>query len=187
MTPLTGSEAHCAHRLFHCNQFKIEVTAVRSKIEQNQLVGDGSGWFCSSLTGKAHETRVVSKTETDNISRQVLSEDFSCSSFLTMAINTQVAMAHQICVFTPDSLVPKNFFDVQILLDPLDEQFDLPAVLVKLGNHRRGQRRVVGQKHPCFARLIFQPNPTQMLGIVFGGLESIERHTRPKGARHQAN
>ena len=145
MTPLTGSEAHCAHRLFHRNQFTGEVTAVRSKIEQNQLVGEGSRWFCRSLTGKAHETRVVSKTETDKICRQVQSEDCSCSSFLTTALNTQVAMAHQTCVFNPDTLVPKNVFDMQMLLDPLEEQLDLPAVLVKLGNHKRGQHRVVGQ------------------------------------------
>jgi len=37
-------------------------------------------------------------------------------------------MAHQTCVFTAFSLMPKNFFDSQMLLDPLEEQFNLPAV-----------------------------------------------------------
>ena len=32
----------------------------------------------------------------------------------------------------------QKFLDTQMLLDPLKEQFDLPAVLVKVGNDRRG-------------------------------------------------
>ena len=36
--------------------------------------------------------------------------------------------------------------DAQVLLDPLEEQFDLPATLVERGNRQRWQHRDVG--HP---------------------------------------
>ena len=59
-----------------------------------------------------------------------------------------------------------------MLLDPLKEQFDLPAVLVKLGNHRRRQCRVVGQKYQRLARWILESHPTQMLRVVFDDLDN---------------
>jgi len=92
-------------------------------------------------------------------------------------------MAHQIWVFTAFSLVPANFLIRRCLLDPLEELFDLPAVLVKLRNHRRWQCRVVGQKDQRLARWVLETNPAHMLRVIFGRLESIERtdwsHTTP--------
>ena len=44
-------------------------------------------------------------------------------------------------------------FDAQVLLDPLEEQLDLPAALVQGCNRQRRQRRVVGQEYQRLARL----------------------------------
>ena len=50
------------------------------------------------------------------------------------------------------------------LLDPLEEQFHLPATLVQRGNRQRRQCRVVGQKNQRLARLrILESNAPQML------------------------
>ena len=68
----------------------------------------------------------------------------------------------------------KKLLDAQMLLDPLEEQFDLPTVLVKLGNHLGWQRRVVGQKNQRLACGILEANPAQMLRVVFGRLDTIE-------------
>jgi hypothetical protein len=38
-------------------------------------------------------------------------------------------------------------FDLQMLLDPLEEQLDPPACLVALGNHQRRARQIVGRQH----------------------------------------
>ncbi len=40
-------------------------------------------------------------------------------------------------------------FDLQILLDPFEEQFDLPAGLVDIGDGFGGQVEIVGQKKYC--------------------------------------
>jgi hypothetical protein len=39
----------------------------------------------------------------------------------------------------------KEAFDVQVLLDPFEEQFDLPTTLVQLGDGQCRQSEVVGQ------------------------------------------
>jgi hypothetical protein len=38
-------------------------------------------------------------------------------------------------------------FDTQVLFDPLEEEFDLPAALIESGNLSRGQQEIVGQKN----------------------------------------
>jgi hypothetical protein len=43
-------------------------------------------------------------------------------------------MAIQICVFT-------------VLIDPFEEEFDLPAAAIQIGDAQRGQRELVGQEH----------------------------------------
>jgi len=44
-------------------------------------------------------------------------------------------------------------FDAQVLLDPLEKQFDLSSTLVQGADCQRRQARIVGQKHQRFARL----------------------------------
>ena len=43
--------------------------------------------------------------------------------------------------------------DSQVLFDPLEEQFDLPSLVVQLGDHQCRQREVVGQEDESLARL----------------------------------
>ena len=53
-------------------------------------------------------------------------------------------------------------FDAQVLLDPLEEQLDLPAILVQSGNGQGWQTSVVGQEHQRLARLeVFEVDATQ--------------------------
>ena len=55
--------------------------------------------------------------------------------------------------------VADEALDLQMLLDPLEEQFDLPAALVQSGNGQRRQDGVVGQEHQRFASFqIFEPD-----------------------------
>jgi len=45
---------------------------------------------------------------------------------------------------------PIERFDKQMLLDPLEEQLDLPSGLVELANGQRRERQVVGQQDQVF-------------------------------------
>ena len=71
---------------------------------------------------------------------------------------------------------PQKALDAQMLLDPFEEQLHLPATLVQRGDNQRRQRRVVGQKHQCLARLgVFETDAPQMLGVVLRHIEAVER------------
>ena len=48
--------------------------------------------------------------------------------------------------------VAQKAFDAQVLFNPFKEQLNLPAVLVKQGDDRCGQRRVVRQENQGLAR-----------------------------------
>ena len=43
--------------------------------------------------------------------------------------------------------------DAQVLLDPFEEQFDLPATFVKLGNGEGVEGKIVGEEYQPFAGL----------------------------------
>ena len=65
--------------------------------------------------------------------------------------------------------------DAQVLLDPFEEQFHLPAALVQRGNGQRRQRRIVGEKHQRLARLgVFVPDAPQMFRVVAGHVKPVE-------------
>lgn len=73
--------------------------------------------------------------------------------------------------------VAQEFLDSEVLLDPLEEHFDLPAILVKRGNRQGRERKVVGQKDQRFAcQGVFEPDPSQLLWIVSRGKKSGEHH-----------
>ena len=73
--------------------------------------------------------------------------------------------------------VAQKSLDAQMLLDPFEEQFHLPTILVKLGNDRRWQRRVVGQKDQRLSRRwVFESHTAQMLWVVTTDVMAIERH-----------
>jgi hypothetical protein len=71
----------------------------------------------------------------------------------------------------------QKLLDTQLLLDSLEEQLHLPAVLVKRGDDGCRQRRIAGQKDQGLAGLgIIDPHPTQKFGIVARTFVPIERH-----------
>ena len=71
----------------------------------------------------------------------------------------------------------QKLFDTQVLLDPLEEQFDLPALLVQRADRQRRKRGVVGQENQPVARVrILEANAPQMLRIISRGIEAIERN-----------
>src|SRR5260370_486766 len=65
-------------------------------------------------------------------------------------------------------------FDAQVLLDPFEEQLDLPAALVQLRNGECGQGKIVGEKNQLAIGLpVAVADAAQILGIA---VEWIETH-----------
>ena len=63
-------------------------------------------------------------------------------------------------------------FDTQMLLDPFEEQFDLPALLVKCRDHLRLEGEIVGQKGDAFSGLVLDDDAPQRRGIVLARIEN---------------
>ena len=67
-----------------------------------------------------------------------------------------------------------------MLLDPLEEQFDLPARLVQRADGCGRQREVVGEVHQCLAGLgILEADAAQMVRIVPAAVIAVERDGLP--------
>ncbi len=66
-------------------------------------------------------------------------------------------------------------FDAQMLLEPAEEQFDLPALFVELANGPGGQPKMIGQeyKHSAMRRVV-EAHPPQFVRIIFGGIEGLQ-------------
>ena len=68
-------------------------------------------------------------------------------------------------------------FDTKMLLDPLEEQFDLPTTLVERRDGQSWQRRVVGEKDQRFSSLdIFEANTPQILGVMTMTVITVQRN-----------
>jgi len=64
--------------------------------------------------------------------------------------------------------------DPQVLLDPFEEEFDLPTALVDLRDRKWRQRKAVGDENETLGCLgVDETNAAQFFGI---GLERIEAH-----------
>ena len=61
--------------------------------------------------------------------------------------------------------------DAQVLLDPFEKQFDLPALAVQVCNQLGLESEVVGQKSYSLARLVLDDHTTQRGGIVLAGIK----------------
>ena len=62
---------------------------------------------------------------------------------------------------------PVKRFDLQILFDPAEEQFHLPAERVEFGDRQSGQEKVVRQENQVTIVFpIVEPHPTKRLGIL---------------------
>ena len=73
--------------------------------------------------------------------------------------------------------VAQELLDAQVLLDPFEEQLDLPATFVQSGNGQGRQGRVVGQEDQRFLGFgIFEPDTAQVLGVVLGNIVSVQRN-----------
>ena len=71
----------------------------------------------------------------------------------------------------------QKLLDTQMLLDPFEEQLDLPTVLVQGCDGQRWQCHVVGQKDQHLSRLrVLELDAPQVLGVVLAGVLPIERN-----------
>ena len=60
-----------------------------------------------------------------------------------------------------------------MLFDPLEEEFHLPSLFVKLGDGDGGQQKVVGQKHQGFVGLgVVISHSAELVGIIPGRLRN---------------
>jgi len=83
--------------------------------------------------------------------------------------------APDLCLHRVLAVADKSL-DTQMLLDPFEKQFDLPALFVQRGDSQRGQRSIVGQKHQRLADFrIFETDAPQLLRIAFRGVETVQR------------
>ncbi len=68
----------------------------------------------------------------------------------------------------------EKVLDTQVLLDPFEKQFDLPAAFVKIGNGGSWQHRFVGQKDQRFLAGVFESDAPDVLGMVYGRVVALE-------------
>ena len=62
-----------------------------------------------------------------------------------------------------------------MLFDPLEEQFDLPATLLKLRDDERGQREIVGQEDEDLVGFgVVETNATQGVGVGLGRIKAFQ-------------
>lgn len=67
-------------------------------------------------------------------------------------------------------------FDTKVLFDPLEEQLDLPATPIKVGNGARSQAEVVGDEHEALGALgIPIANAAKMSGMSLQRVEPGQR------------
>lgn len=66
----------------------------------------------------------------------------------------------------------KKCLDPQMLLDPFEEQFDLPALPIQACNQFGFESKVVGQKRNAFAGLVLDHHAAQRDGIILAGIEN---------------
>ena len=72
--------------------------------------------------------------------------------------------------------VAQELLDAQVLFDPFEEQFDLPAVLVQGSDRQWRQHEVVGQKDQCLVGYrILVANAPQVLGVMLRGIKPVEQ------------
>ena len=65
--------------------------------------------------------------------------------------------------------------DSQVLLDPFEEEFDVPAGSVQLGDGEGGKSEVVGEEDQGFPGFfVAEPNAPHGFGVVFGAVDACE-------------
>src|SRR3989304_646759 len=62
---------------------------------------------------------------------------------------------------------PEERLDPKMLLDPPEEELDLPALLVQQGDAFRGKGKIVGEEDPALSRFrVDEPDATQLAGVT---------------------
>jgi len=64
----------------------------------------------------------------------------------------------------------KEHLDSQVLLDPLEEQLHLPALVVQVGNQLRLHGEIIGQQRQAFCLFVFGRHTAQRCGVVLVGM-----------------
>jgi len=133
-------------------------------------MGGGSIWDRSGC--KAHDSWDFSSIETDKTCRQVHKR---CNQVKFLfddgdqhigGHGTLDLRLHRVLAGGQKSL------DAQVLLDPLEEQLNLPTALVQSGDGQRWQCHIVGQKHQRLTRLrVFEFHPTSVHAALTAGNE----------------
>jgi len=80
--------------------------------------------------------------------------------------------------------------DPQMLFDPFEEQFHLPAAFVKPGNDQGWQGEVVGQKDQTLVVFDFEEaDASQFVGVILAGVEAFQGYglveQQPGGLVHR--
>ena len=71
--------------------------------------------------------------------------------------------------------VTQKLLDAQVLLDPFEKQFHLPAAFVQSGNGQGRQGRVVGQEDQgLFGCRVLESNAPQVFGVVLGNIVPVQ-------------
>ena len=69
----------------------------------------------------------------------------------------------------------EGLFDLEVLFDTFEKQFDLPASLVDVRNRSRGEFKVVSEERICLAGFGVDVSDTsQPAGVLSAGIESGE-------------
>jgi len=80
---------------------------------------------------------------------------------------------------------PVKRFDPQVLFDPAEEQFHLPAELVEFGDRQSGQKKVIRQEDQVTIVFpIVEPHPTKRLGILGLGFGTGQDDRLVRGQVH---
>src|SRR6185437_8332536 len=67
-------------------------------------------------------------------------------------------------------------FDPQMLLDPFEEQFNMPATTIQFSDDVSRKSEVVGEEHqPLFPLGVPKADTTQLSWIAFSGVEPLQR------------
>src|SRR5437764_412937 len=65
--------------------------------------------------------------------------------------------------------------DAEMLLDPFEEEFDLPATLVERANSCRWKLEMVGQEHQCLAAFrVLETDAPEMVRVALFGKRPVE-------------
>lgn len=72
--------------------------------------------------------------------------------------------------------IAEKAFDAEVLFDPPEEQFDLPAAFVEGTDGGCRELEVIGEEHQGFGGCgVLESDAAQVLPIVLSGIESMER------------